>query len=301
MPDKRYDVLSVIDNNLSRIPVGFLKGTHYEKIKQEIPVINAAVKNFLPRVKNIIAISSGKGGVGKSTVCLELAKSMANAGAKVGILDADIYGPSVPTLLNCEGTAAESSDQHITPLFKEDIYVSSIGFLVPPENALAWRGPMATGALMKLIQQTQWPDLDYLFIDMPPGTGDIQLTLAQKLPVTAAVVVTTPHKLAIADARKGCNLFEKVSIPIVGIIENMTALTCENCGHQNKVFGEGAGVKLSEELNVPLLAQIPLQSNVITDGKEIDTSYFEQAAESLAVKLIQQNEQFHGQSVEIEI
>lgn len=288
-----------IQGDTALIPTGFLE--QGEQYSQQIPVINDAVSKMLPQVKNIIAISSGKGGVGKSTVCVELAKQLAKAGANVGILDADIYGPSVPTLLDCEGETAASNEQMIEPLVKQGIAVSSIGFLVPPENALAWRGPMATGALLKLIQQTRWPQLDYLLIDMPPGTGDIQLTLAQKLPVTGAVIVTTPHKLAVADARKGINLFNKVSIPILGIVENMSAMICSHCGKQSAVFGSGGGELLAQESAVALLGKIPMQTQVLQGDAPISQQEFAALAKSVAIELVKQGSQLQDDSPEIEL
>ncbi len=288
-----------LQGNEALIPLGFIEPC--EGLRQQIPVINQAIPNFLPMVKNIIVFSSGKGGVGKSTVCVEVAKQLAQAGARVGVLDADIYGPSIPTLLECEGEQANSNEQMIEPLFKQGLYVTSIGFLVPPENALAWRGPMATGALLKLVQQTRWPELDYLLIDMPPGTGDIQLTLAQKLPVTSAVVITTPHQLAIADARKGINLFNKVDVPILGIVENMTAVQCPHCGEESALFGTGAGHQLATETGVPLLGQIPIQTAVISGNSELETSQFKCLAKSIAVELVAQGHQLQDATPEIEL
>lgn len=217
----------------------------------------------LNRVKNIIAVGSGKGGVGKSATSVNLAYALAVEGAKVGILDADIYGPSVPIMLGNPEAHPESEDQkHMFPLEVEGVYANSIGYLVPPENAAIWRGPMASRALNQLVNETLWPELDYLIIDMPPGTGDIQLTLAQQVPVTAAVVVTTPQDLALADAVKGIAMFNKVDVPVLGLIENMSYYQCSNCGHKEHVFSSGGGESLAHKYDVALLGQLPLDIRI---------------------------------------
>ncbi|MFM2481243.1 iron-sulfur cluster carrier protein ApbC [Celerinatantimonas sp. YJH-8] len=219
--------------------------------------------NPIPGVKNIIAITSAKGGVGKSSVTVNIATALATMGVKVGILDADIYGPSIPLLLGLEGAQPSSLDgKTMEPLKAHGVYANSIGFLQPPEQAAIWRGPMASKALMQLLQETNWPDLDYLFIDMPPGTGDIQLTLAQQMPVTASVVVTTPQSLAVRDARKGISMFEQVDVPVLGIIENMSYYTCPDCGKSHHLFGEHGASLLSSATQLPLLGQLPFDPQV---------------------------------------
>jgi ATP-binding protein involved in chromosome partitioning len=217
----------------------------------------------LAGVKNILAVASGKGGVGKSTVAANLALAWAAAGADVGILDADIYGPSQPLMLGLSGQRPASPDgKHILPLKAYGLSVMSIGFLVDPAQAVVWRGPMVTQALTQLLGDTEWGDLDYLVVDMPPGTGDIQLTLAQRVPVAGAIIVTTPQDIALADARKGVAMFEKVSIPVLGIIENMSVHVCSNCGHVDHIFGSGGGARMAAEFGVPLLGELPLDARI---------------------------------------
>lgn len=210
-------------------------------------------------VKNIIAIASGKGGVGKSTTTANLAVAMQRMGARVGVLDADLYGPSQPTMLGVAGTKPEQKDKRLIPVRSaEGIQVMSIGFLVDTDQAVVWRGPMVSQALQQLLFQSEWDDVDYLFVDLPPGTGDIQLTLSQKIPVTGSVVVTTPQDIALIDARKAIDMFHKVNIPIFGILENMSVHICSQCGHQEALFGRDGGRQLAGHLNVPLLGQLPL-------------------------------------------
>ncbi|RUO25770.1 iron-sulfur cluster carrier protein ApbC [Aliidiomarina minuta] len=209
--------------------------------------------------RNVIAVASGKGGVGKSSVCVNLALALSRAGAKVGILDADVYGPSLPTMLgNRDAKLTFTPNRKMLPLQRYGLQVNSLGYLVDAEDATVWRGPMASGALEQLYNDTQWQDLDYLLIDMPPGTGDIQLTLAQKLPLTGAVVVTTPQTVALADAQKGIAMFRKVDVPLLGIIENMSYFQCGECGHQDPVFGQQGGADVARKHSVPLLGQWPL-------------------------------------------
>lgn len=217
----------------------------------------------ITNIRNIVAISSGKGGVGKSATAVNLAFALMQEGASVGILDADIYGPSVPTMLGTKDEHPESPDnKSMLPIMKEGIATNSIGYLVPEEDAAVWRGPMASKALMQLLKETQWPVLDYLIVDMPPGTGDVQLTMAQQVPLTGAVVVTTPQDLALADAQKGINMYEKVNIPILGLIENMSSYACSNCGHIEFIFSQNGGTKLSERYNLPLLGSLPLSLSI---------------------------------------
>jgi ATP-binding protein involved in chromosome partitioning len=214
-------------------------------------------------VKNIVAVASGKGGVGKSTVAVNLALAWAAGGAQVGILDADIYGPSQPLMLGLTGQHPSSPDgKLIRPLRAHGLVAMSIGFLVDPAQAVVWRGPMVTSALTQLLGETEWGELDYLVVDMPPGTGDIQLTLAQRVPVAGAIIVTTPQDIALADARKGLAMFEKVSIPVLGIIENMSVHICSHCGHVEHIFGAGGGARLAAENGVPLLGELPLDVRI---------------------------------------
>ncbi|MCA8296181.1 iron-sulfur cluster carrier protein ApbC [Burkholderia sp. AU30198] len=214
---------------------------------------------LLPNVKNIVAVASGKGGVGKSTTAVNLALALAAEGASVGILDADIYGPSLPTMLGIHGLRPESPDnQSMNPLVGHGLQANSIGFLIEEDNPMVWRGPMATSALEQLLRQTNWRELDYLIVDMPPGTGDIQLTLAQRVPVTGAVIVTTPQDIALLDAKKGLKMFEKVGIPILGIVENMSIHICSNCGHEEHIFGAGGAERMAQDYGVNVLGSLPL-------------------------------------------
>ncbi|MCG7495951.1 iron-sulfur cluster carrier protein ApbC [Vibrio sp. Of7-15] len=231
-----------------------------------VATLKAGEKTQLKGVKNIIAVSSAKGGVGKSTTSVNLALALKAQGAKVGMLDADIYGPSVPMMLGAMDESPASRDGKLMePVEAHGIYTNSIGYLVDAQDATIWRGPMASKALAQLMNETRWPDLDYLVIDMPPGTGDIQLTLAQQIPVTGVVVVTTPQDLALADAIKGVNMFAKVEVPVAGVIENMSFHTCSNCGHHEAIFGSGGAEEMAKEYGVPLLAQLPLHINIRAD------------------------------------
>jgi ATP-binding protein involved in chromosome partitioning len=215
---------------------------------------NAAI----PGVKNIIAVASGKGGVGKSTTAVNLALALAAEGARVGVLDADIYGPSQPLMLNVTGRPQTVDGKTMEPLHNYGIQVNSIGFLVTPDQAMIWRGPMATQALDQLMRQTHWRDLDYLVVDLPPGTGDIQLSLCQRSPVTGAVIVTTPQDMALADVRKAVTMFEKVDVPILGLVENMAVFVCPNCGHEEHIFGADGGKRYAEEKRLDYLGALPL-------------------------------------------
>jgi len=217
---------------------------------------------LLPGVKNIIAIASGKGGVGKSTTTVNLALALAAEGARVGILDADIYGPSQPMMMGISGKPESVDGKSMEPMIGHGVQVMSIGFIVEPDQAMIWRGPMATQALDQLLRQTNWQDLDYLLVDMPPGTGDIQLTLSQRVPLTGAVIVTTPQDIALLDARKGVSMFEKVGVPIIGVVENMAVYCCPNCGHTEHIFGQGGGMKMSQDFNMPYLGALPLNLSI---------------------------------------
>ena len=258
-------------------------------------------------VKNIIAVSSGKGGVGKSSTAVNLALALAAEGAKVGILDADIYGPSIPTMLGAENQRPTSPDgTHMAPIMSHGLATNSIGYLVTDDNAMVWRGPMASKALMQMLQETLWPDLDYLVLDMPPGTGDIQLTLAQNIPVTGAVVVTTPQDIALIDAKKGIVMFEKVEVPVLGIVENMSVHICSNCGHHEPIFGTGGAEKLAEKYHTQLLGQMPLHISlredldkgtptVISRPESEFTAIYRQLADRVAAQLYWQGEVIPGE------
>ena len=217
---------------------------------------------LMPTVKNIVAVASGKGGVGKSTTAVNLALALAAEGAKVGLLDADIYGPSQPMMMGIEGRPESEDGQTMEAMENYGVQVMSIGFLVAQDEAMVWRGPMATQALEQLIRQTNWKDLDYLIVDMPPGTGDIQLTLSQRVPMTGAVIVTTPQDIALLDAKKGIKMFEKVGVPILGIVENMAVHVCTKCGHTEHIFGEDGGKKMAAEYNMEYLGALPLDMQI---------------------------------------
>ena len=217
---------------------------------------------LLPGVKNIIAVASGKGGVGKSTTAVNLALALAAEGASVGLLDADIYGPSVPMMMGIEGRPESVDGKNMEPMENYGLQVMSIGFLVAQDEAMIWRGPMATQALEQLLRQTNWKDLDYLIVDMPPGTGDIQLTLSQRVPMTGAVIVTTPQDIALLDAKKGIKMFEKVGVPILGIVENMAVHICSQCGHAEHIFGEGGGKKMAADYQMDYLGALPLDIKI---------------------------------------
>ena len=236
--------------------VGNVSANVYSKIVAH--AVQMGVK-LLPGVRNIIAVASGKGGVGKSTTAVNLALALAQEGASVGILDADIYGPSQPQLLGIAGQQPESKDgQTMEPLEAYGVKAMSIGFMVDVETPMVWRGPMVAQALDQMLGQTNWADLDYLVVDMPPGTGDVQLSMAQKVPVTGAVIVTTPQDIALIDARKGLKMFEKVNIPILGIVENMSIHICSKCGHEEHIFGQGGGEQMGKDYDVEFLGSLPL-------------------------------------------
>jgi len=216
----------------------------------------------IDNVKNIIAVASGKGGVGKSTTAVNLALALSAEGARVGILDADIYGPSQPRMLGISGKPESKDGQTLEPMTSYHLQAMSIGFLIDEETPMIWRGPMVTQALEQLLNDTNWDELDYLVIDLPPGTGDTQLTLAQKVPVSGAIVVTTPQDIALLDARKGFKMFEKVEVPVLGIVENMSIHICSKCGHEEHIFGEGGGSRMASEYGVDFLGALPLESRI---------------------------------------
>jgi ATP-binding protein involved in chromosome partitioning len=249
----------------------------------------------LPGIKNVIAVASGKGGVGKSTTAVNLALALALDGARVGLLDADIYGPSQPRMMGLQGQRPTSLDgRRIQPLEAYGVKVISIGFLIEEEQPMVWRGPMVTQALTQLLGDTNWGELDYLVIDLPPGTGDIQLTLSQRVPVSGAVVVTTPQDIALLDARKGLRMFQKVNVPVLGIVENMSTHVCSKCGHEEPIFGAGGGERMAQQYGVSLLGQLPLDirireqtdeghPTVVADpGSRIGTAYLDMARRTAA-------------------
>ena len=250
----------------------------------------------LPGVKNIIAVASGKGGVGKSTTAVNLALALAAEGASVGMLDADIYGPSQPTMFGITGRPESRDGKTLEPMEGHGIQASSIGFMIDLDTPMVWRGPMVTQALEQLLRDTNWRDLDYLVVDMPPGTGDIHLTLAQKIPVTGAIIVTTPQDIALIDARKGLKMFEKVGVPILGIVENMAIHVCSNCGHAEHIFGEGGGERMAKEYDIEYLGGLPLdirireqadsgKPTVVADPDSQVAATYRQIARRVAVKI----------------
>lgn len=264
-------------------------------------------------VTNIIAVGSGKGGVGKSTTSANLAIALAQEGARVGVLDADIYGPSMPTLFGLVGKMPHSVDgKTMEPLQAYGVKVNSIGFLVEADSPMIWRGPVVTGSLMQLINETNWGTLDYLIVDLPPGTGDTQLTLAQKIPVAGAVIVTTPQDLAMIDARKGLKMFEKVAIAVLGVVENMSVHVCSQCGHVEPIFGEGGGFKMAADFNVPLLAALPLslsirmqadagQPTVVSQPQSVEAGLYRQLAHAVGVALAKRPQSFANKFGKIEV
>ncbi len=256
---------------------------------------------LVPGVKNIIAIASGKGGVGKSTTAVNLALALAAEGAVVGMLDADIYGPSQPMMLGITGRPTSGDGKTMAPMEGHGIQAMSVGFLIDIETPMVWRGPMVTQALEQLLTETRWDNLDYLVVDLPPGTGDIQLTLAQKVPVTGAVIVTTPQDIALLDARKGLKMFEKVGIPIIGIVENMAIHICSQCGHQEHIFGSGGGARMSEDYKVDMLGALPLdihireqtdsgKPTVVSDPDGPVSMIYKDIARKIAAKIAKQSQ-----------
>ena len=215
----------------------------------------------LESIANVIVVGSGKGGVGKSTTAINLALALQGEGARVGLLDADIYGPSIPTMLGVKGQPSTDGEKLI-PILAHGLNVMSIGFLVDEDTAMIWRGPMVTSALTQLLNETLWGTLDYLIIDLPPGTGDIQLTMAQRIPVAGAVIVTTPQDIALLDARRALHMFRKVAVPVLGVVENMSTHTCTACGHEEAIFGQGGGVQMAKDFEIPLLGKLPLAMEI---------------------------------------
>ena len=256
---------------------------------------------LIPGVRNIVAVASGKGGVGKSTTAVNLALALAAEGATVGVLDADIYGPSQPMMLGITGRPQSKDGKKLEPMEGHGLQAMSIGFLIDTETPMVWRGPMVTQALEQLLNETQWRDIDYLIVDLPPGTGDIQLTLAQRVPVTGAVIVTTPQDIALIDARKGLKMFEKVGIPILGIVENMSLHVCSNCGHEERIFGAGGGERMGKDYGVELLGSLPLDikireqadsgmPTVVADPDGRTAEIYRQIARRVAVKIAEKQQ-----------
>ncbi|MGQ0658135.1 MAG: iron-sulfur cluster carrier protein ApbC [Chromatiales bacterium] len=261
-PSKAYG--SRLDEQLTQL-IRDVPGVTDVKVNVHSVITSHAVQKgvqALPNVKNIIAVASGKGGVGKSTVAVNLALALQAEGAQAAILDADIYGPSQPRMLGAHGKPESKDGKSMEPLVSYHVQSISIGHLVDEETPMIWRGPMATGALEQMLRDTNWRDVDYLVVDLPPGTGDIQLTPCQKIPVTGAVIVTTPQDIALLDARKGLKMFEKVQVPVLGIIENMSTHVCSKCGHEEHVFGEGGGAGMARQYGVDLLASLPLDIRI---------------------------------------
>jgi ATP-binding protein involved in chromosome partitioning len=292
-PNTKKDYLStksarnikVEGNNVSvDILLGYPAKSQVEPIRKEIAaklrslpdvtnvVVNVSIKivshavqrglKLVPGVKNIIAVASGKGGVGKSTTAVNLALALAAEGASVGMLDADIYGPSQPMMLGIRGRPESKDGKRLEPMEGHGLQAMSIGFLIDVETPMVWRGPMVTQALEQLLNETKWRDIDYLVVDLPPGTGDIQLTLAQRVPVTGAIIVTTPQDIALIDARKGFKMFEKVGIPILGVVENMSLHICSNCGHEERIFGEGGAARMAKDYGAEVLGALPLDIGI---------------------------------------
>ena len=289
------EIKQQVEAKVKTIPgVGNVNATVSSKILSH--AVQRGVKP-IPGVRNIIAVASGKGGVGKSTTAVNLALALLAEGAKVGILDADIYGPSQPMMLGLADAKPESEDgQNMEPMMGHGLQAMSIGFLIDVETPMVWRGPMVTQALEQLLNNTKWHDLDYLVVDLPPGTGDIQLTLAQRVPVTGAVIVTTPQDIALIDARKGLKMFQKVNIPILGIVENMSLHICSKCGHEERIFGEGGGERMGKDYDIEMLGALPLdmairqqvdsgKPTVVADPDGRVSQIYKQIARRVAVKI----------------
>ncbi|MBI2745010.1 MAG: iron-sulfur cluster carrier protein ApbC [Burkholderiales bacterium] len=290
-------------------------GVNNVSVNLNVKIVAHAVQRgvaLLPKVKNIVAVASGKGGVGKSTTAVNLALALAAEGASVGILDADIYGPSQPMMMGIDGRPESDDGKTMEPLENYGVQVMSIGFLVAQDEAMIWRGPMATQALEQLLRQTNWKDLDYLIVDMPPGTGDIQLTLSQRVPMTGAVIVTTPQDIALLDAKKGIKMFEKVGVPILGIVENMAVHVCSNCGHIEHIFGVDGGKKMAAEYGMDYLGALPLnmqirvqadngKPTVVADPDGEVAGIYKAVARQVAVSIAAKNKDFSNKFPSIKI
>ncbi|MGQ0752804.1 MAG: iron-sulfur cluster carrier protein ApbC [Betaproteobacteria bacterium] len=281
-----------------------LPGVGSVTVNASMKIVPHAVQrgvNLVPGIKNIIAVASGKGGVGKSTTAVNLALALAAEGASVGMLDADIYGPSQPMMLGIRGRPESRDGKSLEPMEGHGLQAMSIGFLVDLETPMVWRGPMVTSALEQLLRETKWRDVDYLVVDLPPGTGDIQLTLAQRVPVTGAVIVTTPQDIALIDARKGLKMFEKVGIPILGIVENMSLHICSKCGHEEHIFGEGGAARMAKDYDVEVLGALPLdiaireqadsgKPTVVSDPDGRVSAIYKQIARRVAVRIAERQQ-----------
>jgi len=303
-PAKNYqtELKTTIENALK-----VLGGERKINIQVNSHIITHAVQQTLqplPQVKNIIAVASGKGGVGKSTTSVNIALALAAEGANVGILDADIYGPSVPTMLGLSGYPASEDGKTMIPKVAYGIQTISIGYLIDKDQPMIWRGPMVTNALQQLLKDTRWDNIDYLIVDLPPGTGDIQLTLAQQIPVTAAIIVTTPQDIALIDAQRGLGMFEKVNIPVLGIVENMSIHICRQCGHEEAIFGQGGGDAMANKNNIELLGALPLdihiredadmgKPTVIADPNSRTTEIYQSIARKMTAKLALKNKDYN--------
>lgn len=266
-------------------------------------IVRHKVQNDLkpkPGIKNIIAVASGKGGVGKSTVAVNLAQALSALGAKVAVLDADIYGPSLPRMVGQIDSKAEIKDKRFQPVWAFGLQTHSMGYLVDERTPMVWRGPMASGALQQLLNDTDWQDCDYMILDLPPGTGDIQLTMAQKIPIAGAVIVTTPQDIALADVYKATKMFEKLEVPVLGVVENMSYHTCSNCGQQSHVFGQGGGAKLAEQHGLTLLAQIPLASGIQQNADQGKRADFQQEAQHFILLAEKVARQLAEQPIELQ-
>ena len=285
-----------------------LEGVESVNVDVSFKIESHAVQNNLkpvPNIKNIIAIASGKGGVGKSTTSVNIALALQAEGAAVGILDADIYGPSIPTMLGLSGYPSSEDGKTMMPKVSYGLQTISIGYLIDEDQPMIWRGPMVTNALQQLLKDTNWQDLDYLIVDLPPGTGDIQLTLSQQIPVSGAVIVTTPQDIALLDAQRGLKMFEKVNVPVLGVVENMSMHICSNCGHEEAIFGEGGGMAMAEKNNVELLGTLPLDINirknadsgrpsVVSDPDSRSAAIYRDIARKMAAKLSLKGKNFTG-------
>jgi len=290
-------------------------GVDNVSVNLNVKIIPHAVQRgvqLMPNIKNIVAVASGKGGVGKSTTAVNLALALAAEGASVGILDADIYGPSIPMMMGISGKPESADGKTMEPMHNHGVQVISIGFLVAQDEAMIWRGPMATQALEQLLRQTNWKDLDYLIVDMPPGTGDIQLTLSQRVPMTGAVIVTTPQDIALLDAKKGIKMFQKVGVPILGIVENMAVHVCSNCGHVEHIFGADGGKTMAAEYGMDYLGALPLsmqirvqadsgQPSVVSDPDGEVALIYKAVARQVAVSIAAKNKDFSNKFPSIKI
>ena len=297
------ELRSTVRNKIAELP-----GVDSVDVEISTVIVAHAVQNALQpmtNIRNIIAVASGKGGVGKSTTAVNIALALQSEGAQVGILDADIYGPSIPTMLGISGYPSSEDGKTMQPKISYGLQSISIGYLIDEDQPMIWRGPMVTNALQQLLKDTNWDNLDYLIVDLPPGTGDIQLTLAQQIPVSGAVIVTTPQDIALLDAQRGLKMFEKVSVPVLGIVENMSVHICSQCGHEEAIFGAGGGELMAENNQVELLGKLPLDINirkdadsgrptVVADPDSRAAAIYREIARKMAARLALQGRDFRG-------